>query len=355
MPPRLALKRVRANLERYRASVLKAAVEGRLVPTEAELARREGREYEPASVLLERILAERRRRWEEAELAKMKAKGKAPEDDRWKVRYKEPVPPETSELPELPEGWCWTMWGQIGFSQNGRAFPSREYQDTGVRLLRPGNLHQSGRVEWTRKNTRCMPIVWSARYPDHLVEAGELVMNLTAQSLADEFLGRVCLTVSGERCLLNQRLARLSPIHVTPRYLLWMLKSRVFRKFVDGLNKGSLIQHMFTYQLDRFALPLPPLAEQERVADAIEQALSVADSLRVTVEQYLHRSRSLRQSILKWAFEGRLVDQDPNEEPASVLLERINAQHSAVAPRRGRSGREGRRSSASAAQGDLFL
>src|SRR5690606_13042558 len=59
-----ALKRVQANLKRYRAAVLKAACEGRLVPTEAELARAEGRAYEPASVLLQRILAERRAQWE---------------------------------------------------------------------------------------------------------------------------------------------------------------------------------------------------------------------------------------------------------------------------------------------------
>ena len=70
------LKRIHANLKRYRASVLKAAVEGKLVPTEAELARRESRDYEPGSVLLDRILKERRRRWEEAELAKLRAKGK---------------------------------------------------------------------------------------------------------------------------------------------------------------------------------------------------------------------------------------------------------------------------------------
>ena len=68
------LKRVEANLKRYRASVLKAAVEGHLVPTEAELAKKEKRTYEPASVLLERILKERRHRWEQFELAKLKAK-----------------------------------------------------------------------------------------------------------------------------------------------------------------------------------------------------------------------------------------------------------------------------------------
>ncbi len=108
-----ALLRAQANLKRYRASVLKAAVEGRLVPTEAELARQEGREYEPASVLLARILAERKLRWEKAERAKMKAKGIVPKDDRWKAKYEEPVGPSLSGLPELPEGWCWVRAEQI--------------------------------------------------------------------------------------------------------------------------------------------------------------------------------------------------------------------------------------------------
>ncbi|MBK6767732.1 MAG: hypothetical protein IPG72_01595 [Ardenticatenales bacterium] len=99
-----ALTRAHRNLARYRASVLHAAVTGRLVPTEAELARAERRGYEPASALLTRILAERRRRWEEAELAKMVAAGKAPKDDRWKGRYVEPGGAETEGLGELPEG-----------------------------------------------------------------------------------------------------------------------------------------------------------------------------------------------------------------------------------------------------------
>ena len=95
-----ALKRAQANLKRYRASVLKAACEGKLVPTEAELARAEGRDYEPADRLLERILAERRARWE------------AQENRRGK--YKEPVAPDTSNLPELPEGWVSATVEQIG-------------------------------------------------------------------------------------------------------------------------------------------------------------------------------------------------------------------------------------------------
>ena len=99
-----ALKRAQANLKRYRASVLKDACEGRLVPTEAELARAEGRDYEHADELLERILAERRARWES-----QAKRGR---------KYKELVAPDTSDLPELPEGWAWGNIGSTGHYWN---------------------------------------------------------------------------------------------------------------------------------------------------------------------------------------------------------------------------------------------
>ena len=101
-----ALRRTQANLKRYRASTLRAACSGELAPTEAELARAEGREYEPADVLLERILAERRAHWESQE----KRRG----------RYKDPAAPDTSDLPSLPEGWVWATLPQLGES-SGRS------------------------------------------------------------------------------------------------------------------------------------------------------------------------------------------------------------------------------------------
>ena len=113
-----ALKRTQANLKRYRASVLKSACEGTLVPTEAELARAEGREYEPADVLLQRILAERRARWESQE----KRRGK----------YKEPAAPVPSELPALPEGWLWATVEQmadIGSGQTPKGMTERVAED----------------------------------------------------------------------------------------------------------------------------------------------------------------------------------------------------------------------------------
>jgi type I restriction enzyme S subunit len=320
-----SLKRVQDKLNAYRASVLKAAVEGRLVPTEASLARTEKRAYEPAEALLARIVKERRRRWEEAELTRLRAAGKTPKDDRWRAKYEEQAVPDTSTLPDLPEGWCWASWAQVGFSQNGRAFPSSEYRDTGVRLLRPGNLHGSGRVEWSDKNTRHIPEKWASDYPGYLIGPDELVINLTAQSLADEFLGRVCLTGSGEHCLLNQRIARLTPILLSSRFMLCLFKSAWFRMFVAALNTGSLIQHMFTSQLKAFVFPLPPLAEQERIAAEVERLTTIGEFGNASADHAARRVRALRQAVLEWAFQGRLVDQDPTDEPAETLLARIRA------------------------------
>jgi type I restriction enzyme S subunit len=324
-----ALNRVQANLKRYRAAVLRAACEGRLVPTEAERADKEGRSYETGEQLLARILKERRVNWEATQLAKIQTTGKPPKNDEWKKKYKEAKKQDIKNLAKLPNGWTWATWEQIGFSQNGRAFPSAQYCEEGVKLLRPGNLHVSGRVQWTEENTRYMPAKWEQDNPDLVVDSLELVMNLTAQSLRDEFLGRICITSIDEHCLLNQRLARLTPVIVDRRFLLWLLKSPIFRRFVDGLNTGSLIQHMFTSQLARFPMPLPPLPEQGRIAAEVEARLSIIEHNEDACEKGLRRIDVLRQSILKRAFEGKLVPQDSHDEPALVLLERIRAERAA--------------------------
>ena len=134
---RAALEAIPPLLEQFRQSVLAAAFRGNLTADW----RAQHPDVEPASVLLDRIRAERRRHWEEAELAKMQAKGKMPKDEKWKERYEEPEPVDETEMPELPEGWCWARWDEVGRCQNGRAFPSKEYAVQGVKLLRPGKIY----------------------------------------------------------------------------------------------------------------------------------------------------------------------------------------------------------------------
>jgi type I restriction enzyme S subunit len=319
-----ALERTRAKLKLYRASVLKAAVEGTLT---ADWRARHPH-TEPATKLVRRILIERRRRWEEDQLAKFKTRGQLPPRN-WKATYHEPAPTDSANLPLLPEGWCWAAWPQIGHSQNGRPFPSREYQHNGIKLLRPGNLYPDGSVGWTERNTRWLPERFGVEEADLIIRGSELVMNLTAQSLKDDFLGRVCITSGEEHCLLNQRLARLTPILSLPKFLLYVFQSSLFRNFVRRLNTGSLIQHMFTSQLEGFQIPLPSLDEQEAIVDAVEDQFSVIDHLETDIEAKLKSAQSLRQSILRHAFTGQLVPQDPTDEPASELLKRIAAERAA--------------------------
>jgi type I restriction enzyme S subunit len=129
-----SLRRVQSALKRYRAAVLKAACEGRLVPQDPN--------DEPASLLLERILAERLAKWE----ADLRAKGKDPK----KAKYVEPAAPQTEGLPELPEGWCWATVDQLVSSlQYGTSTKAEGDPNTGVPVLRMGNI-QDGNLNFAQ-------------------------------------------------------------------------------------------------------------------------------------------------------------------------------------------------------------
>ncbi len=132
-------------------------------------------------------------------------------------------------------------------------------------------------------------------------------MNLTVQSLKDEFLGRICMTDSDERCLLNQRLARISPsVTLNPRYALYVLKSPVFRRYVNGLNTGSLVQHMFTSQLESWAIPVPPLVRQQEIAAQLDGVTRQIEKVASTIEQQLDAINRLPAALLRRAFNGEL-------------------------------------------------
>jgi type I restriction enzyme S subunit len=318
---REALAEVGPLLEQFRQSLLAAAFRGDLTADW----RAANPNVEPASELLNRIRQERRQKWEQSELAKYEAKGKKPPQD-WREEYTELKSIDDTDLPKLPNGWCWVRWELVGDCQNGRAFPSKHYSQAGTKLLRPGNLHVSGRIDWTEKNTQYMPKEWEHDHTSYVVGSRELVMNLTAQSLKDEFLGRVCLTDEGEHCLLNQRIARISPHQsISPEFCLLLFKSPQFRRYVDTLNSGSLIQHMFTTQVAKFVFPLPPVEEHAEIVAATQAALEARDLISRVVDESHSDLKQLDQSVLAKAFRGELVPQDPSDEPASVLLARIRA------------------------------
>jgi type I restriction enzyme S subunit len=321
-----ALERVRTNLKRYRASVLNAAVEGRLVPTEAELARKEERNFEPASVLLDQILTERRRRWEESELTRMKAAGKLPKDDRWKSKYREPVAPNTSALPQLPDGWCWASADQCTnqITDGEHITPSRT--DDGVFLLSARNV-QDGRlslevVDYVSES------VFEQLSKRLTMEPGDVLLSCSGS------VGRSCVVPGVIRFALVRSVAVLKPVLPMGTYLSLALRSLFLQGQINRKKTQTAQANIFQGKIRTLVFPLPPRDEQCRIVSEIERLLSVVDQTDHSVNAAARRSDRLRQSILKCAFEGKLVDQDPNDEPASVLLERIRAERAAATPSR---------------------
>jgi type I restriction enzyme, S subunit len=331
------LERVQRNLKRYRASVLKAAVEGRLVPTEAELARAEGRSYEPASVLLTRILAERRRRWEEAELAKMTAKGKAPKDDKWKAKYVEPIAPDTSQLPKLPEGWCWVSMDALCFVTKLAGFEYTKhvsYQTDGdLPVIKAENAGPDGFRPTAFSRVRSAEVAGLIR---SRLEPNDLLMVFVGAGT-----GQVGRVPSDQQYFLGPNIAmmRVTSRDAMPEYLEFYLRSPLGNRLSLGFSKAVAQPSLSMGTIRKIPVALPPRSEQERIVSAIEQQTSVRTSVWAESENTRRRVVRLRQSILKWAFEGRLVDQDPTDEPASVLLERIRAERATATdtpPRRAR-------------------
>jgi type I restriction enzyme S subunit len=328
-----SLERVEAKLKAYRASVLKAAVEGRLVPTEASLARAGKREYEPADVLLARILKERRRRWEEAELARRDAAGKTPKDDSWKAKYAEPSPPNSKSLPGLPEGWCWARAEQLSEFITKGTTPMNEDMTAGsgeIPYVKVYNLTFDGTLNFAKEPTFVSRDTHEGFLARSICMSGDVLMNLVGPPL-----GKVSILPSSfAEWNINQAIARYRLLlDLDRRYFAYVLLEEHTVAWTKRRAKTTAGQVNLTLEIARdIPVPMPPRDEQLRIVEETEKQLSVANATTTTVVTGLNRCRRLRRAILKWAFEGKLVDQDPTDEPAVKLLARIRAERASAAP-----------------------
>ena len=283
-----SLRRLQSNLARYKASVLKAACEGRLVPQDPA--------DESADQLLARILAERRAQWQAANPGK---------------KYKEPVGVEenTAVLPDLPEGWVWASLESISDAQGGYAFRSKDYSEDGYQILKIGNVKMN-RLDLGNRPSfiRNLPYGIIEKY---LLKRNDIVITLTGTRKKRDY-GFVALVKNEKDLLLNQRVARLrfSPL-LDPNYCLIALQSQVFQDRFFSYETGNVGQGnvgMRAITLEPIALP--PLAEQERIVAEVERRLSVVTAVEQTITANLSRTERLRQSILHRAFTGQLVPQE---------------------------------------------
>jgi len=248
-----SLKRIQAALKRYRASVLKAAFEGKLVPQDPA--------DEPAEALLRRL-------------------GK--------------VPVEDENLPSLPEGWCWTKLSEIAEHSQKRVHP-QSYPKLPYIGLENIEAH-------TTRLLGTMPSELMRSTADSF-SAGDVLYGRLRP-----YLNKVISPEFEGLCSTEFIVFREGSI-IFNKYLLYILNSQKFVSFSNGLNSGDRPRVKFE-QLAIFSLPLPPYQEQKRIVYEIEKYLSVIREVEKSINTTLSRMTHLRQSILKQAFEGRLVSQN---------------------------------------------
>jgi|CXWL01.1.fsa_nt_gi type I restriction enzyme S subunit len=277
-----ALRRVQANLKRYRAAVLKAACEGRLVPTEAELARKEGRTFETGQALIGRILEGRR----------TATAGRG--------RYNEPRAPDVSKL-SLPPGWgCATVEQLTSLVTSGSRGWGGYYSESGPLFIRAQdiktdslNLNSVARVSLPEK----------AEGMRASVESNDLLITITGANVTKSALVRGLM----EQAFVSQHVALLKPVFrdTAAFQFLWIVSPAHGRHVLEDWAYGAGKPGLSLVQLRSLLIGIPPKAEQERIVAEVERRLSVVEGLEAAVTANLQRATRLRQSVLRDAFQRR--------------------------------------------------
>lgn len=312
---REALDAVPPLLEKLRQSILAAAFRGDLTKDW----RAKHKDVEPASKLLERIRAERRKKWEEGDLARKTAKGKPPGDDTWKEKYGEPQPVNGAKLPELPEGWCWASVAELStlitsgsrgwaeyYSISGPLFVRS--QDINSDVLRLGEVAHV-QVPASREGARTR------------VQQGDVLITITGANVTR------CAWVTQElsEAYVSQHVALVRPVAgVEVAFLhLWLVAEtggrRQLKRAAYGLGKPGLNLD----DVGSVVVPIPPADEQLELTQRTVDLIGVVAGTSTTVDQLHATLATLDRAILAKAFRGELVPQDPNDEPAEAMLARL--------------------------------
>lgn len=321
-----SLQTARTTLGLYRQSLLKSAFEGRLT---ADWRAQNPDRLEAPETLLARIQKERDNRyktaldtWQDA-LTQWHAageKGKRPAKPKRLITYPDELQDLEIALPELPHGWRWAHLGLCSLgSEYGTAAKS---SDTGeVPVIRMGNL-QGGRIDWDKLAFTSDP----TEIEKYSLRLGDVLFNRTN---SPELVGKTSIYKGERPALFAGYLVRINQIEeiASGPYLTYFLNSPIASEHgkivkTDGVNQSNINAS----KLQEYPFPYCSPAEQAEIVRLLDTHLEAAKALAVEIDDALTRADALRQSILKKAFSGQIVPQDPTDEPAADLLARIKVE-----------------------------
>ena len=282
------------NTKALRQKILDLAIHGKLVPQDPN--------DEPASVLLERIRAEKERLVKEGKIKRPK-KTKATSD---KPHY--PY--------ELPKGWVWTTLSEITSIIGDGLHGTPQYDIFGNYFFINGN-NLVNRTIVIKEGTKKVSDDEYVKYRKPLNERTILVsINGTIGNVG---------TYNGEKIILGKSACYFNLLpDISKSYICNIIESDYFRKYAFKSATGSTIKNVPLKAINDFYIPLPPLQEQRRIVESIEHRLSFVDCIEFDKEKLQETIKQAKSKVLDLAIHGRLVPQDPMDEPASELLKHIN-------------------------------
>jgi len=292
-----ALKKIKLQLKQYRQAVLKYAFEGKLTE---EWRKSHRGEIEPASVLLERIREER--------------------EGSSDSRFKEPPPVDTPNLPELPELWLSVRLGEIAQTVekvSPKMAPDEEF--TYIDIASIGGQSIAAPKKYLGKEAPSR-----AR---QLIKSGDILFSTVRTYL--KHIALVEERYDGQIASTGFCVIRPFP-YIESKLIFYLVQADAFLNPLTQVQRGTSYPAVRDSDVLAQPLALPPLPEQHQIMSEIERCFSIADAIEKDVEQSLRQAERLRQSILKRAFEGKLVPQEPTDEPAEELLKRIRAERARI-------------------------
>ncbi len=280
-----------------RQKILDLAIHGKLVPQDPN--------DEPASVLLERIKAEKERLIKEGKIKRSKKSAKTSDT------------PHYENVPfEVPEGWVWVTLKEITSTIGDGLHGTPQYNSEGDYFFINGN-NLSNRKIVIKNETKRVSVSEYEKYKKPLNRSSILVsINGTIGNIGIYDGEKIMLGKSA--CYMNM----VSPINI--QYICIILESQYFLKYAIDSATGSTIKNVPLKAINNFKLPFPPISEQQRIVAEIEQWFALIDQIEQEKSDLQTIIKQTKSKILDLAIHGKLVPQDPNDEPAIELLKRIN-------------------------------
>ena len=287
------------DTKKLRQKILDLAIHGKLVPQDPN--------DEPASVLLERIKAEKERLIKEGKIKRTKKSAKASD-----------MPHYQHDVPfEVPSNWVWTTFGSICKKLTDGSHTPPPKRQEGYTVISAQNI-RDGRIVFTNKDRYTDEAGFQKENPRTLIKKGDIILGIIGGSI-----GNVGIYEYNEP-VIAQRSISIIDTFVSNLFCFYLLQTQFFQSFFLEKGNGNAQAGIYLGELDKMLIPLPPFAEQQRIVTEIEHWFAWIDKIEQGKADLQSIIKRTKNKILDLAIHGKLVPQDPNDEPASELLKRIN-------------------------------